>query len=572
MHFSLRTQLMAVFGLLVLLLVGGLTARISADHAERSLAERGEALQTLARNVAAVLADGLEESLRDVQRLADDRSDEGLGPQAPSWPRALERLHDSQPHYTWVGVTDASGRVVAASQGLLVGQDVSSRPWFQPALQGGHIGDVHPAKLLERLLGPRPDGEPLRFLDFAAPLRDRTGRTVGVLAVHADWQWAQDVIHTLRSQRSKDRGMRVFILDRGGEVIHRPRDAAAEKPLALDRLPVDGGVEWAWSDGRRYLTAAVPLPGRTVAADMGWVVVARLPMDQAHSAAARGRAVILLTAGVAALLAMGLAAWLAHRLAGPLAAMSRAARRVQAGELELELPHAGSSRELRQLSEAIGDMKTALLQRERALESANAELERRVEQRTAELGEALGRLEQANEVLRGLAHRDGLTGVYNRRAIDERLAQEVARARRTGQPLSVLMIDVDHFKRVNDTLGHAGGDRVLQGVAARLAAACRASDVVGRYGGEEFVLLLPDTTGEGACRVAEKLREAVRSAHDLPCPVTMSAGVASTADGHLPESGLLLRAADDALYAAKAAGRDRVVRAQPEATDAALLV
>jgi len=154
---------------------------------------------------------------------------------------------------------------------------------------------------------------------------------------------------------------------------------------------------------------------------------------------------------------------------------------------------------------------------------------------------------------------DALTGLHNRRHVQEHLTTCAAAARRHGHPLSVLVVDVDHFKRVNDTVGHAGGDRVLRAVAGALAAAVRTEDVVGRWGGEEFLLVLPHT-GPAAARVlAERLRAEV-AALDVevdgrPVPVTVSVGGAGALG---PVHGDLLTLADRQLYAAKDAGRDRV--------------
>ncbi len=170
------------------------------------------------------------------------------------------------------------------------------------------------------------------------------------------------------------------------------------------------------------------------------------------------------------------------------------------------------------------------------------------------------RLELARTELEGLARRDALTGLPNRRALDERLAEECRRADRQGQPLAVVLGDVDHFKRLNDALGHPAGDRALAAVAAALRAAARATDVVARYGGEEFCVLLPGADVAAAVTAAERLRAAVAAAEFPDRPVTASFGVAGwrPGDPHPPSPAALLAAADRAMYRAKANGRDRV--------------
>jgi two-component system cell cycle response regulator len=172
-----------------------------------------------------------------------------------------------------------------------------------------------------------------------------------------------------------------------------------------------------------------------------------------------------------------------------------------------------------------------------------------------ELAEQTRRLET-------LIFEDALTGLANRRYILTQLGALVSGARRHGRPVSAAVIDVDHFKSVNDRYGHAVGDRVLVAVAAALRGHLRAEDHLGRLGGEEFLALLPDTDAGAAARVTEKLCREVGQTlieHDgEPLRVTISIGMA-TWDGELPDE--MLHRADVALYAAKAAGRDRAVAA-----------
>jgi two-component system cell cycle response regulator len=155
--------------------------------------------------------------------------------------------------------------------------------------------------------------------------------------------------------------------------------------------------------------------------------------------------------------------------------------------------------------------------------------------------------------LESVLFEDALTGLANRRFVLTQLAGQVSGARRHERPLSVAIIDVDHFKSINDTRGHAEGDRVLVDVSMALRAHLRAEDQLGRLGGEEFLALLPDTDAEAAHAAAEKLRASVAETG-----VTVSIGWAAW-EGESPEE--LVRRADDALYRAKASGRDRVVGA-----------
>lgn len=161
-----------------------------------------------------------------------------------------------------------------------------------------------------------------------------------------------------------------------------------------------------------------------------------------------------------------------------------------------------------------------------------------------------------NLQLRALSLVDGLTGVENRRAFDEALSVEVATAERTGSPLSLLLIDVDHFKSFNDVFGHPAGDDALKAVAALLHGIARKKDLVARYGGEEFVVVLAGVGADEALVAAERYRAAVEAAPWAHRPVTVSVGVASFSPGM--DIATLVGAADAALYRAKGAGRNRV--------------
>jgi diguanylate cyclase (GGDEF)-like protein len=187
----------------------------------------------------------------------------------------------------------------------------------------------------------------------------------------------------------------------------------------------------------------------------------------------------------------------------------------------------------------------------------------RLEETNRRLEETNRRLEEANQRLELLAVTDGLTGLNNHRFFQERLALEVKAFGRSGLPLSLLMLDVDHFKHYNDKHGHPAGDQVLASLARILTEGRRANDVIARYGGEEFALLLVGTPKAAAVEIAERIRAAVAAhsfLHQEDQPgrnLTVSLGVASCPDD-ADDAATLLQAADDALYRAKHAGRNTV--------------
>jgi diguanylate cyclase (GGDEF)-like protein len=155
---------------------------------------------------------------------------------------------------------------------------------------------------------------------------------------------------------------------------------------------------------------------------------------------------------------------------------------------------------------------------------------------------------------------DAVTGLRNHRYFQDRLREELVRAERTDRPTSLIMLDLDNFKQINDRLGHATGDVVLRRIGGELLNNARAADVVCRYGGEEFTVILPDTAAADALLVAERLRQAIEKLPGNPHPVTVSAGIA-TCPEHAQLADALITAADTAMYQAKAAGKNRVVSA-----------
>lgn len=243
-------------------------------------------------------------------------------------------------------------------------------------------------------------------------------------------------------------------------------------------------------------------------------------------------------------------AWLTHHILGLDQSMARQIRAIGAGQtpaaaFKTEARHDNDSSE--PLLGALTRLFQMVSARNRELRTLNADLERRVRERTAEL-------ESANMSLGLLNSRDDLTGGYNRRFALSKLHALAAEARRNGTPFSVLMVDADRFKSVNDRFGHCVGDQVLRTLASRLAAAVRTTDFVCRLGGDEFLIICPGTTREGTERIVTHIlasRKAFPGPDGAECwDGSLSLGAVEFRDGmELPED--LLRAADQAMYAMK---------------------
>ncbi|OYT92883.1 MAG: GGDEF domain-containing protein [Burkholderiales bacterium PBB3] len=548
---SLRFRLTLWFGslsLLTLLCVGLYVGSKATEQMQRA---SGEALHSTARAAAELLGNQLYERELEIVLLSQEPHFVRGNFDDPDVIKSLQRRRQVRREYAWIGVADAAGTVRQAADGLLVGNSVTQRPWFQSALKNAFTGDVHEAILLAKLLPANTNGEPLRFIDFAAPIHDATGQVVGVLGAHAHWRWVTDSVESAVHHQGMKRKAEVLILDKDGAVLY-PQHLVGKQQLMATTETATTYASLRWSDDRTYLTSIQPVDAPS-ARGLGWKIAVRQPLDEALQDVHMLRNQLFGAGVIAALLFAALAYWLAQRVSQPIERLVFFAQKIQARAPDVPVLHDDGVREIALLNESFQSMTQSLLDKEHALLEANATLDATVQVRTAELT-------QANAELERLATEDALTGVNNRRRLDEKLVELEHLYHRTHREFALLMIDADHFKRVNDTHGHAAGDTVLRALARQLQASTRSTDFVARFGGEEFVILLPDLTDAAeAIAVAEKIRHNVKASQiDVVGQVTVSIGVALMSPSDIgPES--LLERADQALYQAKSAGRNKVV-------------
>jgi diguanylate cyclase (GGDEF)-like protein len=361
----------------------------------------------------------------------------------------------------------------------------------------------------------------------------------------------------------------VALLDpRGEAVAHAGEGAAGDEPSpdwdpGFTRQAAAAEVP-TWRYVAHHEAAPALAVSMPVVRGPRWgTLVATFDTGAVAERVAEARLIIIgASSAVALTLVLTLQGGLLLLVVRPLRRLREAVRRIEAGDLSARAPAEARS-EIGQLASAFNRMATEL-------EAYTRTLEARVAERTAESERREEALEALNAQLVTLARTDGLTGLVNRRHLFELLAGELARAERSGHDVAIAMLDVDHFKQVNDTWGHDAGDAVLQTVAAVLKREVRAHDIVARYGGEEFVVVLVEPEAAHTAEVLERLRvEVARAVTRLPLRpdaagareirVTISAGyvVCPEDAGDLDA---LLVAADAALYSAKREGRDRVVR------------
>lgn len=554
---SFRGRLALWFGglsLLTLLSVGLYVGRLAT---QQIAVTAGESVHATALAAANLLGASLRERELEIELLSQVAHFVRGDLAHPDIALSLELRKKLRADFAWLGVADANGKVIQASGGMLQGLSVAKRPWFAAGLQGVYTGDVHEAVLLAKLLPGQASGEPLRFIDFAAPIRNKDGKVVGVLGAHGHWSWVTETVQAVVQRLGRASSSEILILDRNGTVLY-PQSLVGPSQLPQNPPTPHTYTTVTWNDGRDYLTSQVTVDARTQN-DLGWRIVVREPLDTALQPvyAMRNRLIAL---GIFASLLFSLVALrLARSVSKPIELLAAAARQIERREAAPRYPEASAVHELAQLSQSMQSMTNSLLQRERELQTLNHTLEYQVQQRT----EAL---EAANRQLEQLATRDALTGLYNRRCFDEKLKDCVHASKRSGRSFALLVMDADHFKSINDTFGHGTGDLVLQQLATLLTEHTRCTDFLARYGGEEFVMLLPETTTEGdAITVAEKVRGAVEQASFTGVgQVTVSIGI-SLWDAGSPGSKDLFHKADEALYQAKAAGRNRAMVYAPPA-------
>ena len=557
---SLRGQLSLVLGglaLAILTLVGGYLGTLATDELYTA---QQSAVRATAQAAAELLATQLRDREREIELLSlapylvDGKLD------AAAVREALDRRQALHDEFAWMGVTDPDGMVLQATGGMLTGRSVAQREWFVAARERVYVGDVHEAKLLATMLPAQPNGEPTRFIDFAAPIRDADGRLRGVIGAHAHWRWITGIVDGTARRQQPGSGIDALILDRQGRVLYpeamKAAQAAGEAvlPKELSNGRFEGPLRFG--DGKDYLTSEAPLLARTNA-ELGWRIVARQPLELAlRPVRDLRRELVLLGIFVATVLTLA-ALLLARRISRPVEQLARIAQRVESERRIPEFPEKPAARELAQLSDAMQSMARSLLDTEQRLQRTNATLEAQVEQRTAEL-------QAANAALEHLATRDPLTGLHNRRSLDARLAEAQSLDRRygrqNGRVHGLLLVDVDHFKQVNDRFGHPVGDAVLRQLASMLQASVRVTDVAARFGGEEFAVLLPELAGPlEAVMAAEKIRTAVEQASFPEVGhLTVSIGVSLASPDDADVRPLVDRA-DAALYEAKRGGRNAVV-------------
>ncbi|HKE91557.1 MAG TPA: diguanylate cyclase [Gemmatimonadales bacterium] len=438
----------------------------------------------------------------------------------------LNSVRERFGEYVELMVVDPAGKVIATSSRQI--RQVQMPPhWTNDVLNDGPaIGDPY-----------RDEGLGTTLVVVAVPIHVPSGRFLGALTAKI----SLGTMDQMFKQYAPSDSGRIFLVTTdsatsGTIVSGRGSGIPLSEPALQDLIARDTTLaSYRSYDRQRVVGTLHREPG------LRWAVVAEEPATAAFRKVTRLRRLMLLLPS-ALLAGIGLIAYfLGLLIVRPLDRLTKGAAKVAAGDLDVDLPvHSGG--EVGYLTKMFNTMVVRLREGREALDAANETLRRK------------------NEELERLSVTDGLTGLYNRRRLMETLTDETRRSQRLKHTFAVLMVDVDHFKKYNDSFGHQAGDAVLSKVATLLREATREVDFVARYGGEEFLVLLPETGMSEALDIAERIRTRIAAEVFHGRHMTVSIGVAEF-PLHGETADQVVGAADEALYEAKREGRDKVRRA-----------
>ena len=392
---SLGLYLALCFSLLSVLLTLILVVVIDVTVTKQAKASIGASLAELSYQMSYRLDRAMFERYREVQLMAERMGRDGQAVRGPENRRALDSLQRTYPHYAWMGATDTQGQVLLATRGVLEGGDVSARPWFQNALKDIHVGDVHEAKLLAKLL-PNTTGEPLRFVDIAFPYARADGRVQGVLGAHLSWEWAKAIEQSITEPVGKERQVEALILSADNKVLLGPADLQG-RTLALRSLrglqkDARGFYTERLPDGNDYLVGISQGSGYADYPGLGWKVVMRQPLENAYLPVKQLQMQVFLIGILVASVFSLLGFWVARVITRPIKLLSHLAQRLESGEHDaLDAIEATDAAyiEVSALGRSLNSLIHNLQRKETDLKDLNATLEHRVAQRTLELTQAL---------------------------------------------------------------------------------------------------------------------------------------------------------------------------------------
>ncbi len=500
---GLGAQLALAFSLLSVVLTFALILVVERRAIDQIKDRIGHNLADLAAQTSDKLDRGMFERYREIA-LVTSRPVLTTGEYTLDQRRqALERVQRSYDYYEWIGLTDNEGKVLVSGNRLLEGADVSKRPWFIEGIRGGHVGDVHEALLLDKLLPPQPDKTPRRFVDVAFPYADADGKVRGVLGAHLSWNWARDVERSVVGSADRESDTQTLILSSTGRVLLGPRELM-DTTLALDSFrnasPTQRGAYTVerWPDGKDYVVGFQKGSGYASYPGLGWVVLVRQQVDTAWQPLFDMRRHALVSGLLLALLFSLVGVALARRITRPLKQLAASAGELRDGGA-VHIASGGPYAEVSALSRSLNLLVDDLAERRSQLQQLNGTLEQLVESRTVELRRALETVQGSESRIRAIVDtaQDAFIGVDLKGCISEWNPQaEQMLGWRRAEALGRRLDDLN----LADPLRTSDSDALPQLLASNRQGALdrRVERVVtDRHGAEIPVEMSTSLTGEG---------------------------------------------------------------------------
>lgn len=468
---SVRARFSTAMG--VLGLVFGLLLTVIIEwRIERDLrATAHDGLHAIASSIAHRLKEDLANRYGEVALMAHLLSKELLSPDSIGL--VIDGLKSRQPIYAWIGLADGQGMVLAATDELLRGQNVKARPWFSAALQGGFVGDPHEAQLLAPHMKPTASGDPPRFLDVAAPLRNKDRRVIGVLGAHLYWDWVHSVVNAATDKLDRLGPVQVLIADQNGRWLIKPHQIVASDMSEL----------MAADPHERYVIAREVVQPVASTSGLDWTVIVMEDINYAYAPIRESRNFMLLFATVLAASFAVLTWVVGGKVAQPIVRLARATR-----------DQAVFARLAKEASQGEGT------------------------EETRALGQFMNRL----------AHYDSLTGLSNRKEVTGRIGFAMSRAASTQSHGALLLLNLDNFGVFNNVKSYEAGDQMLVAVAQRLRGLLDEGAALSRINGDEFVIVLENLDREPARAVAQAEAVAHKLLLSFDAPYVLDAGTFST--------------------------------------------